>query len=55
MRHDDTPVDHGCRAPFSLVVDQDGVIICSACKRCWTLTASGWAEVDCHRDETPEG
>lgn len=50
-----TPVNHGCRAPYTLIVDQDHMIICSACKSCWHLHGEIWLEVNRHRDETEEG
>lgn len=41
-----TPVDHGCSPPLVLVVDVAGVVLCTDCRRRWTLGPAGWEEVE---------
>lgn len=40
-----SPVDHGCELPLVLVVDTDGVVVCTVCRRGWTLDPVGWMGV----------
>lgn len=45
----ETPVQHGCRAPYTLLVDSDRIIVCSSCQRCWkSYPGDVWREVDCY-------